>query len=116
MGLSHTAIFSFNQPIVISGSLGATFNSDSYEVKEVKTIAIQTIWSGGGTPIGNMELQASLDNVNFTRIQGSVLSVSGNSGTNAWNIQNVGYPYIRFRYVRTSGTADVQVTISGKII
>lgn len=116
MPLSQTGIFVFNQEFVTNQSMAATFNSPSYEVKEVKTLAIQAVWSGGGSPVGNIELQGSLDDITFTRIQGSVLSVDGNSGSNAWNVQDVGYPYIRVLYVRTSGSATMNIKISGKTI
>lgn len=116
MPLSQTAIFVFNLDVAVNQSMGATFNTDSVETKEAKTIAIQATWSGGGSPVGNMEIQGSLDNVNFTRIQGTVIAVSGNSGSNGWNIQNLGFAYIRLRYVRTSGTATVNVKIAGKTI
>ncbi len=116
MASSGTAIFAFNDDLVVDASMGADVTSDSYEVKEQKTLAFQAVWSGGGSPNGLMELQGSLDNVNFTRIQGSVLAATGNSGTNGWNIENPGYPWIRFVYTRTSGTATLNVKISGKYL
>lgn len=116
MALTQSAIFSFNKEIATNQSLGASFDTEGYEVKEAKTLFIQAVWSGGGSPVGNFELQASSDNVEFTRIQGTVLSVIGNSGSDGWNLQSIGYPYIRVRYVRTSGTGTCKVTISGKTI
>lgn len=116
MPANGTTIFSFNYPIILNGSLSTSFNSPSWETKEIKTGTVQAVWSGGGTPVGLMHLEGSNDNVNFTLIQGSVLDVVGNSGTNGWNIYEMGYPWLRFSYISTSGTATVTVTVSGKTI
>jgi hypothetical protein len=117
MSANGTTIFSFNYPIVTNQSMASNFSSPSWETKEIKTSAIQAVWSSGSSPIGLMQLMGSNDNINFTLIEGSTLSVDGeSSGTNGWNVTQLGYPYMQFQYTATSGSGLVTVMISGKYI
>lgn len=110
--ISPTLIF--NDILLPSTSMSSNITTPSYDVTQANTLAVQAVWSGGGTPVGNMYIAVSTDNINFTTNQDSVLPVSGNSGSNFYNIQDIGYRYIRLLYVRTSGTASLLVNISGK--
>jgi hypothetical protein len=117
MGANGTTIFSFNQLIVTNHSMVTSFNSPSWETKEIRTGTVQAVWIGGGSPVGLMQLSGSNDNINFTLIQGSILSTDGdNSGSNGWNIADLGYPYMQFNYIATSGSGTVSVMVSGKYI
>lgn len=117
MSANGTSIFSFNRPIVINHSLASNFQSLSWETKEIKTGTVQAVWSGGVAPIGLMSLYGSNDNITFTLIEGTTLSIDGeNSGSNGWNIGQLGYPYMQFQYKATSGTGNITVTVSGKYI
>lgn len=107
-------IFSINEQIVINGDMSGDVTSDAQEIKEVKGYAIQAIWSAGSTPVGSTKLQASLDGTNYTDIDGSSISVSGNSGSNFYNIELANYPYVRLVYTRTSGSGTLNVSISAK--
>lgn len=115
MGSNGTAIFEINEVIADSVSLASSFTSDVVETKELKTLFIQAVWSGGGSPVGTLELQASSSATGtFTRIEGSVLGVIGNSGSDGWNVANAGFPFLLVAYTRTSGTGTITITASGK--
>lgn len=116
-GGSGTAIFAYNKLIVTNGSMSSNITSTSYEVKEQKTLFIQAVWSSGVAPEGILELKGSTDSDGtYTRIEGSVLDVTGNSGSDGWNLANIGYPYIQCVYTRTSGTGILNVKICGKYV
>ena len=117
MSADGTTIFSFNKQIVTNQSMVTNFNSPSWSTKEVKTGAIQAVWSGGSSPVGLMQIAGSNDNINFTLIEGTILSTDGDTtGSNGWNMYEMGYPYLQFQYIATSGSGLITVTISGKYI
>lgn len=112
--MSYDPTLIFNDILLPSTSMGTTVTTPSYDVTQANTLAIQAIWSGGGVPVGTTSISVSTDNINFTIDQDSVLAVNGNSGSNFYNIQDIGYRYIRLVYTRTSGTGSLVVNISGK--
>lgn len=107
-------IFGINTPIITAGSMATSLTSTSTEIKEYKGYAIQAVWSAGSTPVGSTKLQVSLDNTTFTDVTGSDLAVSGNSGSNFYNVELANYPYVRLVYTRTSGSGTLNVSISAK--
>lgn len=117
MPLSQTAIWVLNPLIINNVSMAANVSSEPVDVREIKTIAFQAVWTDGGSPVGIMEIQGSANGGrSFTRIQGSVLNVSGNAGSNGWNISGLGYTHLLFLYTKTSGDALLTVDLSGKTI
>lgn len=95
-------------------NLSASFNSDKGNVTNARGYSIQAVWTGGGSPVGTMSLQASTDGTNWSDISTSTLSVSGNSGNNIFNVKDVYYNFVRLVYTRTSGTANVSITLISK--
>ena len=112
--MSSQPIFSLNNSVIIDASMGASVNSNVQEISECNCIAVQVIWSAGSNPIGSVKLQASLDNITFTDISGTSLSVSGNSGSHFYNFDRPGFPYLRVVYTRTAGSGTLNAKICGK--
>lgn len=110
--MSNGPFFLFNELISTDASMGADVTSTVKDISECTCVAVQGVWSAGSSPVGNMILQASLDDVTYSDI--STLAVSGNSGSNLFNVDNPGYRYLRLFYDRTSGSGTLNVRISGK--
>lgn len=104
----------FNEKIVDSESMGSSITSSIKNVQEAISFAVQVLWSGGGTPVGTLDLQASNDGTNFSSVISSPPAVSGNSGSLIINVEKHAYGYIRVVYTRTSGTATMNVQVNAK--
>lgn len=103
---------SFNDLYVAAGDMSADITqSPSTFVGEVEHVAVHAVWTGT-SPVGNLIVQGSNDNTNFTQI--STDAVSGNSGSIMKNMPSVGYVFLRVFYDVTSGTGTLNVRISGK--
>jgi hypothetical protein len=85
-----------------------------------KNIGAQFVWTG--TPTGTLFAEASND-ANPERQTGtwedisslaSLPSIAGSAGHNGVSYINFPYKWLRFRYVRTSGTGTLTVTVVGK--
>ena len=93
--------------ITTNGSLGANFTSDTISTGRNDLVGIQIIFSGS-SPTGTFTLQASIDGSTWTTISGSSIAVSAD-GDVFYSISDMTYPYVRVNYVRTSGTATVNI-------
>ena len=87
-------------------------NSTAFDVGYAKTAAIQCQQDDTGSPVGNMNVQGSLDNSNWDNTAESAWAVSGDTG-HLWSIGDVGYNYIRLAYTSTSGgtSSDCDCTL-----
>ena len=114
---------SYNEPLLLfnnvsllaATSMASNITSPAYDVSETTTYNIQAVWSGS-TPIGTTQLQASQDGVTYTLIDGSILAVTGNTGSNMYNVQLPAYKWVQLVYTSASGTGTMTATISGKLI
>lgn len=112
---NNTAVWEFNNSIITGGNLSGDITSSSQSLNGVRGCAVQFIWSGATSPVGDVRLQGSNDNVTFTDISDSILSVSGNSGSCLINYDMPNFGYVRLKYTRTSGSGGtVNCTINGK--
>lgn len=113
--MSNTAIHEFNNLLITNGNFGADITSTSQVLNGVKSFAVQFIWTGATTPVGEIVLQGSNDNSTYTNISDSLLSISGNSGSCLINYDMPSFGYVRVKYTRTSGSGGtVNCTINGK--
>lgn len=101
------------QVMASSVSMGATFNSSSAKVSNVVGYSIQSVWSGGGSPVGTLKLQASNDDTNWSDITGATFSVSAD-GNNVFNVADCFYNFVRLVYTRTSGTGTLSASLVSK--
>lgn len=93
----HVAIWS-NLALPAAGEV----DSPSMTVRDVVTGHVQASWTGAALT-GTLKIQTSLDpvNIGWTDFPGPV-AISG-PGNAAWNMQNIGFCFMRLVYLPTSG-------------
>jgi hypothetical protein len=123
----------FNQQVATAVPLNANYNSPYIPLKSIYMYAMAAIITG--TPTGTIQIQASNDpetndtqyNVagnrppstaptNWVTIANSPFSVTS-AGESMWNVQAVGYNYVRVQYIDSSGgtsTATMNIVFNGK--
>ena len=79
--------------------------SITFNVAPTVNFSVQAAWTGN--LVGSFKLQGSNDpiNVGWTDYPGAV-SVNG-PGSAMWNVQNIGYGFMRLIYVPISGSGTV---------
>jgi hypothetical protein len=93
-------------------AMTADRTSSSKEVSEVGGFAVHFVWSG--SPVGNLILQGSNDNVNFVAVQ--TQAVGGSAGQWLINIERQHYKYARLFYEFTSGSGTLNARMTAKNI
>ena len=122
-----------NKTLATAIPLNANYNSPYQPLKSIYTYAMSAIITG--TPTGTLKIQASNDPetndtqyntgsnlpptvqpVNWVDIANSSFSVSS-AGETMWNVNAVGYNYVRVVYTDASGgtsTATMVIIFNGK--
>lgn len=100
-------------------SMGASFTSDPVWLGHIVNFSIQLFFTG--TPNGSFTLECSNDMgvsdkalnkfssegvVNWTTVTDSTFAVTA-AGDVTWDVQNVGYRWVRVRWTRTSSTGSL---------
>ena len=106
----------------------ATITSNAVDVRTLDDMSFQWVWSGGGSPVGTLDVQVSNDhqqigaaNVTNAGHWTSVTlapapAVSGNSGT-AWvNLGALSAQYVRFVFTWGSGYGLLDCWFNGRSI
>jgi len=129
----------FNKTVATNVPLNANYNSPYVQLKNIYTYTMAAIITG--TPTGTVQIQASNDPetndtqvntdygaganptnppstapVNWVTIASSSFPVSS-SGETMWNVNFVGYNYVRVQYIDASGgasTATMNIIFNGK--
>lgn len=129
----------FNRTVATNVPLNANYNSPYVQLKNIYTYAMSAIITG--TPTGTIQIQASNDPetndtqtnqptvagqpmtnppsvapVNWVTITNSPFIVT-TSGIEFWNVNAVGYNYVRVQYTDGSGgtsTATMTIIFNGK--
>lgn len=108
-----------NDKMVDGTSMGASFNSGPFNFRDAFGYYIQIV-SSGGTPVGTIKLQSSVDAVasaasvtNWDDVPGASSSISG-AGITSWHQGTFHATWLRIVYTRTSGTGTCNATIAGK--
>ena len=101
------------QPVDMSVNV----NGPGLNVKQAVNVALRVAYSGP-TAAGIFKLQGSNDPtdspVNWDDITGTTSTVAG-AGSSFWNVSNIGFSWIRWIYVRTSGTGTItEASITAK--
>lgn len=123
--MSSTRRFLAPKLVITAGDMSlATLTSVATNIQYLDTVAYQ--WNFTGTPTGAFTVQVSLDysqdqfgnitnagNWNTITLTGSP-AAAGAAGTQAANLQTLGFPWIRTVYTKTSGTGSLNTFISGK--
>jgi hypothetical protein len=101
-------------------------SSTATNVLNLDNASIQVIWSGGGTPVGTITIEAtnidpdlpSFDSTTdyVTLTLSGTIAVSGNSGNHSIILEEMPFYAIRLIYTSTSGTATMSAYLSSKTI
>lgn len=102
-----------NINVVSNGDMTTTLTSTPLNINEVTLNGIQCVWTGA-TPIGSLAVQVSNDNITYTTV--GTLAVSGNSGSDAFNVQQSGFAWLRVVYTPTSGTGSLNILVNQRSI
>ena|ERR1700722_16602772 len=100
-----------NTTIINNQSMASNISSSIVNINEVILIGIIAHWSGS-SPVGTLNINASNDGINFDTI-GSV-PVSGNTGVDSINCQELGFGFLQVVYTATSGTGNLTVSCNQK--
>ncbi len=92
--------------------------SVAFDLGDLDKYAIQVVFSGGaGNLVGTLTLEACADvehpPSNFTTVLGSSQAVTASAG-HVWNVQGGAYRWVRARWVFTSGTGNITMSICAK--
>ena len=100
--------------LVTNGNMTGTVTSPIVNVQNLDNIGIQVSWSG--SPIGNIFVNCSVDNVNFDALtfDPSLGVPSGSPGGYLISLDQLPFPYVQIQYVPTSGSGSFNVFIFGK--
>lgn len=123
----------FNKPVASNVPLNANYNSPYVQLKNIYTYAMVALITG--TPTGSLKIQASNDPetndtqynttahqppavgpTNWVDIANSSFAVNS-AGETMWNVNFVGYNYVRVVYTDASGgtsTATMNIIFNGK--
>lgn len=119
---------STNKVLVAAQALNVSSNSVAQQLKNIYTYSMAAIFTG--TPTGTVKLQASNDPEtnalpdgtfqqppsNWIDIANSTFTITA-SGETLWNVDAVGYNYVRVVFTDTSGgssTATMKLVFNGK--
>jgi len=96
--------------------------SSATNVTNLDRCSISLAWTGGGTPVGTVTVEARQKDANkasadqdwFTVDFGATISISGNSGSHLLIMDNLDFTDIRVRYTATSGSATLTAVLTAK--
>lgn len=101
----------YNYKIVTDGNMSSNITSSMVDLSKTDGYSVYAKWTG--SPVGVIELRASLDGINFVPISGSATNVNS-AGDALWEITTAFYDKIIVVYTATSGTGTLNVQINGK--
>ena len=93
-------------------SLTSDFQTGGFDFSNWDGAQIAAIFdfSGGATSAGDIKLQTSVDNTNWTDYTGSSKAVTNASTVESWGLTSIQEQYIRVHWNNTAGTGGT-VTI-----
>lgn len=100
-----------NTSLLTAVSMASNQTSVVFDASSARQFAVQSVWSGT-SPVGTMNVSASLDGVNFKSLYS--LAVTGNTGIDVKELGYLASPYIQVSYTFTSGTGTLTVKLSAK--
>ena len=99
---------SLNNPILLYSQTGLTADVTTGAIKRANLARLDVQCNFGGSPVGKLYLQVSLDGVNWVNVEGSELDV-GAAGPQTYSVPfPTSYQY-RIFFDRTSGTFDLDI-------
>lgn len=102
-----------NINVLVNGDMTTTLTTPSLNINEVSLNGIQCVWNGS-SPVGVLSVNVSNDNINWTSM--GTLPVSGNSGSDAFNVQLSAFCWLQVVYTPTSGSGSLNISINQKSV
>lgn len=96
--------------VLTASVMTADRTSTVINMQRQELVAVFSIWSG--TPVGNLIIQGSLDNVNYFPLD--TVAAGAGAGTDLFEIANSAVKFIRMFYDFTSSTGVLNTWISVK--
>lgn len=113
-------------PIIVNESMAADVESNGIDVNQMVAGSIQAVWTGAtadGTiglevsndivPVGPTQANSSANVVNWSTYTGSTQTVAGD-GNFLWNMNLMGFRWVRLVYTFSSGTGTLNATFVAK--
>lgn len=102
-------------PAAISGTMAADITGPSTILDKIDQLCFQVAWTSSNA-VGVISIQGSVDNVNFYDItfNPALTQPASNNGSYLINMALIPFSYVRFKYIRTSGTGNMTVYMSAK--
>lgn len=100
----------------VSGSMTGTtvITSNPTNIQNLDNIGLQIAWTG--TPVGTLEIQCSIDGVNYDALSFGppITQPAGTAARFLVNLTELPYPWIRVQYTNASGSGSLTAFICGK--
>jgi hypothetical protein len=100
-----------NEIILNAGDMSGNLESTHWSINESVIEGIMCYWTGTA-PVGVLSVSVSNDDVNYA-VAGT-LPVSGDSGAQSFNLQELGFGWIKVNYTATSGVGSLTISINTK--
>jgi len=101
------------QSVLVNGSMAGNLVSAVVAIPLLSHLAVQvTVAGAGGT--GELLLQGSNDGVNFGEIRVVGREIIAGNGVFIRNMPDIGARWVRFQYLRTTGTGTLNLLLSAK--
>lgn len=111
-----------NDVILNAQSMGASINSPAIWCGHAYVGALQLVWTG--TPVGDFTVQASNNNTqptnpptdpsNWTTLSSSTVAAGGAGGDFIYQLDVLGYLWVRVVFTRTSGSGALTLIANMK--
>jgi len=108
---------SVNRDLLSAQTLGASFTSDSINISEARSIWLQCIVTSASSLNGTLSIQASSTptiETSWSQLGSLSGGVTANGVVN-FDVQTTGAPFIRIKWVSTTGTGSLAASYSVKL-
>ncbi len=109
-----------NMVVDAAASVGADATGSAVRVDKTKQFCIACVISGGGSPVGALKVQASLDtasppaSTSWFDVDGTEKAVAAD-GAYGLDVYAVNYIWARSKFTRTSGTGSMTTTFNENV-
>lgn len=109
--MSDIPVFQKNVAVLNAVAMTANRTSSLFDGSEARVFGARISWTGT-SPVGTVNLRASLDGTNWDTIASHI--VAANLGSVLINLGPLPYPYLQAAYDFISGTGTLTVQICSK--
>lgn len=102
--------------IVSAGDMSGSITSSSVNTKFLDNIGLLVEWTGS-SPVGTLSIEVQNGSSGWSALDfGTPIAVTGASGNLNININETPFEAMRVKYIRSSGTGAITVTLAAKTI